>query len=212
MRIYSSLLTGLAWCLILTSCGTSTQIVGSWKKEGLSDSLAYKKVFVAALTNNLQAKQKVENELAALFSGAGATVTKSLDAFPPDIESKNNRDKEALLKKIKDYDADLIVTNAVIDKQTQERYVGMPYAPWGWAGNFWGYYRGYYGRFYDPGYYTLERVYYLETNVFDAKTDKLIWSAQSKTPSPSSLNSFIEDYVKAIAEKMKADEILSSKL
>ncbi|WP_374164620.1 hypothetical protein [Arcticibacter sp. MXS-1] len=193
---------------LISACGSSTQIVGSWKKEGVSDSITYKKVFVAALTNNLSAKQKVESELAAVFSARGAAVTKSMDAFPPDLESKSSKDKDVLLKKIKDYDTDLIVTNAVIDKQTQERYVGSPYAPWGWAGNFWGYYRGYYGRFYDPGYYTLERVYYLETNVFDARTDKLIWSAQSRTDSPSSLNRFIEDYVRVVAAKMAADGVL----
>lgn len=198
----------VAGLFILSSCGTSTQIVGSWKKSG-AESIGYRKVFVAALTNNMIAKQKVENELAAIMSRSGVTVTKSLDVFPPDIESKNNKDKEALLKKIRDYDTDLIVTNAVIDKQTQERYSsGYPYSPWGWAGNFWGYYRGYYGRFYDPGYYTLDKVYYLETNVFDAKTDQLIWSAQSKTYNPSSLNSFIEGYAKVIAQKLLQDGIL----
>lgn len=192
---------------VLGACGTSTQIVGSWKKGG-ADTLVYRRVFVAALTNNLQAKQKVEGVLAAVFSNRGASVTKSLDVFPPDIESRNNKDKDVFLNKIKDYDTDLIVTNAVIDKKTQERYMGGGYAPWGWAGNFWGYYRGYYGRFYDPGYYTLDKVYYLETNVFDAKTDQLVWSAQSRTYNPSSLNSFIEDYAKVIVEKMTSDGIL----
>lgn len=192
-----------------SSCGTNTQIVGSWKTRD-ADSLAYRKVFVAALTNNVMAKQKVENELAGIFIRRGMLVTKSLDVFPPDIEEKNNRDKSVLLKKIKDYDTDIIITNAVVDKQTQERYLGggFGYSPWGWAGNFWGYYRGYYGRFYDPGFYTLDRVYYLETNVFDAKTDKLIWSAQSKTNSPSSLSSFIEDYTKVIEKKLVEDQIL----
>ncbi|KAA8483360.1 hypothetical protein BDE36_2717 [Arcticibacter tournemirensis] len=202
-KIFFSILTGM----VLSACGTSTQIVGSWKKGG-ADTLTYKKVLVAALTNNLQAKQKVENALAAVFSVRGATVSRSLDVFPPDIESKNNKDKDAFLKKIKDYDTDLIVTNAVVDKKTQERYMGGGYAPWGWAGNFGGYYRGYYGRFYDPGYYTLDKVYYLETNVFDAKTDQLIWSAQSRTYNPSSLNSFIDDYAKVIVEKMTNDGIL----
>ncbi len=192
--------------IFLSSCGTSTQIVGSWKKAG-AENITYKKVFVAALTNNLIAKQKVENELASILSKGGVTVTKSLDVFPPDLESKTNKDKDALLKKMRDYDTDLIVTNAVIDKQTQERYMGS-YSPWGWAGSFGGYYRGYYGRFYDPGYYTLDKVYYLETNVFDARTDQLIWSAQSKTYNPSNLNSFIEDYAKVITQKLMQDGIL----
>lgn len=201
------IICALMAAVLMSACGSSTQIVGSWKKaEGTS--LSYRKVLVAALTNNMAAKQKVESELAALFSSRGFEVTKSLDIFPPDVESKNNKDKAAFLKKISDYDTDLIVTNAVIDKKTQENFIGRPYSPWMWGGNFWGYYQGYYGRFYDPGYYTLDRIYYLETNVFDAKTDQLIWSAQSKTYNPSNLNSFIEGYAKVIAQKLISDGIL----
>lgn len=204
---------GVLAAILFASCGTNTQIIGSWKKAGISDSIRYQKVFVAALTNNLQAKQKVENQLADMLTRRGIMVTKSLDVFPPDIESGSNRDKDSLLKKIRNYDTDLIITNAVIDKKTQERYAGTgPYSPWGWYGNFWGYYRGYYGHFYDPGFYTLDKIYYLETNVFDAKTDRLIWSAQSKTYNPSSLNNFIDDYSKVIEKKLVEDGILKPQM
>ena len=209
MKIKSLSISSILVCFILYSCGTSTQIVGAWKKPGM-DSVRYQRVLVAALTNNMIAKEKVENELAAILSAGGASVSKGLEVFPPDVESKNNKDKNEFLKKVKEYDTDLIVTNAVIDKQTQERYAGGAYGPWGWGGGFWGYYRGYYGRFYDPGYYTLDKIYYLETNVFDAKTDQLIWSVQSKTFNPSNLNRFIEDYAKVIAQQMVKDGIIKA--
>lgn len=193
---------------LLSACGASTQIVGSWQKPEIK-SLNYQKVLVASLTNNITAQQKVEQELALIFTQPGVTVVKSLDAFPPDIDSKQNKDKDALLKKIKGYDSDIIVTNTVVDKKVKEYYNRSPYAfgPWGWGG-YWGHYRGYYGGFYDSGYATLNKEYYLETNVFDSKSGDLIWSAQSRTSNPSNLNSFVEEYAKVIAQKMLQDGII----
>lgn len=192
----------------ISSCSTPTDIVGSWHTPGLKDSLSGKRVFVAALTNNMPAKQTVEGQLANLFSSRGFTVTKSLDVFPPDLDSKSNRNKEALLTKLKDYNTDLIVTNSVIDKQSRERFVGAPYAPWGWAGNFWGYWGGPWGGFYNPGFSTVDRYYYIETNIFDARSGRLVWSVQSRTESPSSLDDFISSYMKTITQKLSADGIL----
>lgn len=202
---YNQFLILMAAMLILSACGTSTQILGVWQKPE-SKAIAYQKVLVASLTNNLTAQQKVESELAAILSGPGVVVTKSLDAFPPSMDSKNSKDKDAFLKKLRTFDSDIIVTNAVVDKKTRQSYNRPYYGPWGWGG-YWGY-RGWYGGFYDPGFVSMEKEYYLETNVFDSKSGDLIWSAQSRTSNPSSLDNFIEDYAKAIAQKMLQDGII----
>lgn len=214
MKKNLSLLCILAVGLLFSSCSTSTQIVGSWQQPDVAQSAPGTRVFVAALTNNMTAKQKVEGDLGNLFTSHGFTVTKSLDAFPPNLESKSNRNKEALLQKLHDYNTDLIVTNSVIDKETRERYVGGgPYAPWGWAGNFWGYWGGPWGGgFYGSGYSTVDRYYYIETNIFDARSGKLVWSVQSRTDSPSSLDDFISSYMKAISQKLVQDGILKQQM
>jgi hypothetical protein len=36
----------------------------------------------------------------------------------------------------------------------------------------------YYPVVYTPGYYTFEKVYYLESNFYDLASDKLLWSVQ----------------------------------
>ena len=59
------------------------------------------------------------------------------------------------------------------------------------------------------GYYQTEKVYYIQTNLFDAKTEKLIWSAQSKTYEPSSLDDFLQGYEKAISEQMVKDGLVA---
>lgn len=202
---YNQLLILVAALLILSSCGTSTQILGVWQKPD-SRTLTYQKVLVASLTNNLSAQQKVETELAAILTSPGVVVTKSLDVFPPSLESKKSKDKDALLKKLREYDSDIIVTNTVVDKKLRQSYNRPYYGPWGWGG-YWGY-RGWYGGFYDPGFAVMDKEYYLETNVFDSRSGDLVWSAQSRTSNPSSLDNFIEDYAKVIAQKMIEDGII----
>lgn len=207
---YNQLLILMAAMLILSSCGTSTQILGVWQKPD-SRSIRYQKVLVASLTNNLSAQQKVETELATILSGPGVVVTKSLDVFPPSIESKRDKDKDALLKKLRGYDSDIIVTNTVVDKKLRESYNRPFYGPWAWGGwggwGGWGY-RGWGGGFYDPGFAVMDKEYYLETNVFDSRSGELVWSVQTRTSNPSSLEKFIEDYAKVIAKKMIEDGII----
>lgn len=208
MKKISNIVLFLLVAVVVASCGSSTQVVGSWEKPGVKESFANKRVFIAALSQNLPAKQKVENELSNLFTSNGFVVTKSMDVFPPTMESKHLRDKSFLLQKLKGYNTDLVVTNAVVDKKTYERYYNNGWGPWG--GGMWGYWGGFWGGgMWGPGYSSTEKVYYLETNVFDAKTEQLIYSVQTRTDSPSSLDKFIADYVKALGKKMQTDGLLN---
>ena len=87
--------------VLLSSCGTSTQIVGSWQKPEIK-TLNYQRVLVASLTNNINAQQKVEEELATILARPGVVVTKSIDAFPPNLNSKNNQDKRHCFESCED--------------------------------------------------------------------------------------------------------------
>ncbi|PRY48336.1 hypothetical protein B0I27_11537 [Arcticibacter pallidicorallinus] len=61
---------------------------------------------------------------------------------------------------------------------------------------------------YNPGYYDKTDVYYLETNLYNAKTEELIWAAQSETYDPSSITDFLKGYVKSNYERMQKDGLI----
>lgn len=101
---------------------------------------------------------------------------------------------EVLLQKIQADGYDAILTAAIVDEQTETRYVPgnrTMYAPmprFGWYGSFSGYYSHFHPMmFNDPGYYREDKVYFLETNLYDAATDRLLWSAQYQKVNPSNL-------------------------
>ncbi|WP_315822938.1 hypothetical protein [Paraflavitalea speifideaquila] len=60
----------------------------------------------------------------------------------------------------------------------------------------------------DPGYYTTDKTYFMETNLYDASNEKLIWSAQSETMNPGSIDNFVRDYPKKLVEQLVKDGLL----
>ncbi|HYG19044.1 MAG TPA: hypothetical protein VD816_08940 [Ohtaekwangia sp.] len=198
--------------LVLCGCSSSTEITGSWRsnntpKEGIDN------ILVTALSSKTAARQTVENDLANILQKNGFKTVKSIDILPPSFTDGKEPDKEVILDKIKGNDIDAILTVALIDKETENRYVpgSTGYAPvprFDYYGRFWGYYSTWYPTLHSPGYYTEDKVYFIETNLYDADTEELLWSAQSETYNPASLESFSKEFASVMAEQMAADGVL----
>lgn len=196
----------------LAGCAPSTQITGSWKSPNAT-SQTYDKIIVAALTDDVQARQVIENNLQAQLQKQGINATKSIDVFPPALMRESGSDTDMLMNRIKGDGYDAIMTAAVIDQETETQYVpgSYAYAPvtrFGWYGNFRGYYNYLYPTLYQPGYYDKDKVYYLETNLYDAQSENLLWSAQSKSYSPASLSTFADTFAEITVDKMKQDNLI----
>ena len=91
------------------------------------------------------------------------------------------RDKELVKAKIQSSGADTVLISRLVDTKTIESYSPghdtIPVVPdyyYGW----WGYYNVVFA---DYGYTGDVTVAYIETNLYDVKTEKLIWSGHSKT-------------------------------
>jgi hypothetical protein len=196
-------------------CKPSTEITGSWKNENLSVSTAdLNTIMVTALTSRVNARQTVENEIASALEAKGYKVVKSLDVLPPTFTNSEKPDRQELFSKIRETDADAILTVALVNKETETRYVpgNYNYAPiprFGYYGTFWGYYNTWYPTLNSQNYYEEDKVYFIETNLYDAKTEKLLWSAQSETYNPRSLAKFADEFANVVVTKMDQDGLLN---
>lgn len=200
--------------LYLAGCSSSTQITGSWKNTDAQLSSNLNTILVTALTGRTTARQAVENDIAAALEKKGYKTVKSMDVMPPTFTSSRTPDREELLSKIDDTNADAILTVALIDEDTESRYTpgSVGYAPFprfGYYGTFWGYYNTWYPTLYDPGYYQEDKVYFIETNLYDAKTEQLLWSAQSETYNPRSLPDFADEFANVVVSRLERDAVLN---
>ncbi|SDE96985.1 hypothetical protein SAMN05216464_111123 [Mucilaginibacter pineti] len=199
---------------MVTACGTTTMITGSWRKDHATAN-GYHNIFVAAMTGNIPVKQAVEKGLQQQLSTKGLTVEKSVDVFPPSFSTQAGAKRGLILGQIQQTGADGILTIALLRQETESRYVpgGGYYNPslrFGYYHRFWTYYSNWYPSIYASGYYDQQKVYYLETNLYDAKTEELIWAAQSKTYDPTNLDSFLKGYIKSIEAQMIKDGLISA--
>jgi hypothetical protein len=184
------------------SCAPDSKITSAWKNASRTKS--YGHVVVVALTHDVNAKTVVERDLSGALEAKNVTVMKSLDIFPPAFTKDIT--KEDMLGKIRLAGADAILTVSMINKETKTSYV--PGSP-GYVPGFWGYYSYWGPTVYRPGYYTEDRVYYMETNLYDASTDELVWSAQSETYNPSSITGFSKELAKILANRLQKDKIIT---
>ena len=196
---------------ILTACSPSTEITASWKNPDNREKKA--NILIAALTHDMAAKATVERELETALKKTKLDVTKSATLFAPNFTDNISKDKAVLLSKIRENGNDAILTITLLDQQTDTRYVpgSATYAPtvrYGFYGGFYSYYNYYYPTVYDPGYYTQDKTYFLESNLYDADTEALLWSAQSQTYNPTNLDQFAEEFAKITVARLKSEGLI----
>src|SRR6187551_1094387 len=193
----NNLLNFFVLIVLVFSCKPSQRITTSWVNPERPQK-NYTTVFVACLLQNNGIKYALENDLGAAAKARGFNVVKGYEIFPPNFNKDNMRDKDLVLKLIRDKGCDVILSIAVID-QTSETYyqpgavsvgVGYGYHPYGGYGpygsygsygtGFYGYYNYWQPTLYSPGYWTTDKTYFIEANAYDAETQQIIWSVQSK--------------------------------
>jgi hypothetical protein len=198
----------------INSCGTDTMITSSWHKANTTAN-SYRNIFIAAITSDIPIKHQIEDNLQQTLQQKGLTVEKSTDVFPPNFSTETGQRKDLAISKIRTTKADGILTITLLRKETESHYVGgtgywNPGLRYNYYNNFSSYYNTWYPSVYQPGYYVQDKVYYLETNLYNAKNEQLIWAGQSKTYDPANMQSFIKGYVQSIYEQLVKDRVITS--
>lgn len=195
---------------LMVSCASSTQITAVWRSPEMVSG-QYKNICIAAITENTSNKQIVEQEMHNQLKAKNVKSTRIVDLLPYKFTGSST-EKDLILEKVRENGNDAILTFTLIKQKEETRYVpGTVYAPpaaYGHYGTFGGYY-GYYGtRMYDPGYYTQDEIYFIETNLYDVKSEKLVWSVQSKTYNPSGITQFAQDFTAAITKQLIKSHVI----
>lgn len=216
MHLKSCILPGLLLMLLslLSACGSNTRITGSWiDPEVKGHAKENASVFLASLSRNMEVRTKLENALAAEAAARNIKAVKSTEYFSPTFYDKLPP-REEMLDKIKQAGVDAILTVSLINKESETRYVPgnnryyTPYPYYRWYGGFYSYTNYWYPNMWDAGYYATDKTYFMETNLYDASTEKLIWSAQSETVNPGSIDNFVRDYPKKLVSQLVKDGLL----
>jgi hypothetical protein len=198
---------------LLASCGSSTKITGSWRTMDSEREMYFQSYAIIVLSEKNTVRAIIEQDLVSAMKKYGHKAVRGIDVFPPTFQGKE-LDKKTILDTFRHHAVDAIITVSLLDVESETRYVPgqVNYAPamrFGWYGSFWGYYSHWYPRVYQPGYYTEDKVYYIEVNLYDVKNESLLWSAQSETHNPSDLHIASKNFAGKVVTRMRKDGVLN---
>jgi hypothetical protein len=192
---------------LLISC-TSTEIVSSWKDPSATISAnQIDKILFIALVKNESYRRVIEDELVALSKGKGVASYTFVTG-----SNLTKTDKAGITQRLKADGIDLIVIMHLLDVKEEIRYVpgsAMPgYAGVPGYGGYWGGYGYAAPMYYNPGYYTKDKKFLVETNVYSVEQDKLLWSGTTSSMNPSEIDTTTAEIADAVIEKMKEEGFL----
>ncbi|MCD0472002.1 hypothetical protein [Flavobacterium sp. JAS] len=202
--------------LALTSCGSNTSIINSWRDPKITVAQEhFKKVLVVALVKDEASRRVSENRIAA-SNPIFKTSYQYLN------ESTKQLTKEQKLKILQDENFDGVITMRLVSTDKETTYVPGTYTGM-YYGGFDGMYTGMYGygfgnwygmyspNFYDPGYYQETTSYMVETNIFSLKENKLIWTGTTKSDYVTDLGQTVDAIMQAVVKEMRKDGSLPPK-
>ena len=198
-----------------TSCSNSSmRIMATWvnKKDMPPPQPGKHKIFIFAMTQNYEVELNIETNLAAAAETRGIPTVRAIDAFGPILTVDKLPKKDVLLKAVSDLGCDAIFVMAVVDQQSESHYVpastSVMYTPYSGYGYTYGGFYSYSPSFYTPGYYTTDKTYFIMSNLYDIKTEKLLISMQSKVVNPGDITKSTKQYSQMLVTELQAQGIL----
>lgn len=196
--------------IIATGCNSS-KITSSWRAENFVDN-HFKKILVLTLKReaDLTLQQKMEGHLVEDLQALGYNAVSSLQEYGPKMF--HNIEEQTAIDKLKSSGVDAVITIVLLDKKKERKYVpgSMFYSPYGYYyGRFWGYRGSLYRRIYEPGYYITDTKYFWESNLYEMKTQQLVYSVQTESFDPKDAGSLGHEYGKLIVKNMLEEKVFT---
>ena len=191
--------------LVLNSCA-STTLTSVWKDENYRIGSIHK-VLIIVFSERPAVRRFFEDEFKSQITPFGIDAVSSYTVIP----DEKLWDKDLLAAQAKDLVVDAILITRLVDKKTIESYV-QPETTYMQPSD---YSAGWPAHHYDypqtitmQGYTVENEILSLETDLYDVKTDKLIWSALSDTMAESANDEYIKSFVSVITKRLSDDKIL----
>jgi hypothetical protein len=191
--------------VLIVAC-SGTKLTHTWVDEAhRGKSVSNILVIGVTYKEKEEVRRSFEDRFVTQLNAAGIKSISSGDAIsiPTDLELK----KDEILKAVHKFNNDAVIITHLIGKEEKDVYTRSDrgsrgyYSYYGWA----------YGHAHRPGYSSTKTTVRLATNLYDVKTEKLIWSGKSETFSPDSVNQLIDDVINVVIKDLQKNSLLPQK-
>jgi len=188
--------------MLVSACAT-TQLTSVWKDPAYQTHP--NKIMVIGVAKNPLNRRLFEDEFVQQLKARGTDAIASYTVLP---DAQQN-DQPTIAKKVAELGADTVLITRMVSKKVVQVYVpGTPYFPPPYYDTWPNYYGYGYRYMYTPGYIANDEYAVIETNLYEAKTDKLIWAASSETGISDSDPYLIKSYIEVMVNNMTGQGLL----
>jgi hypothetical protein len=192
----------LTSAVLVTAC-TTTQLSSVWKDPSYQARPA--KILVIGLAKKPEIRKLFEDEYVRQLKARG---TEAIASYTVLAENQPGN-KEALVAKVKELGADSVLLTRLVKKETVKVYVpGTAYSPPPYYGTWPAYYGNGYNSMYSAGYVAEDEYAVIETNLYDAGNEKLVWTALSETLLGDSDRNLVMTYIEVMVKAMSSNKLL----
>ena len=199
----------------LAACSeTKTSIPQSYRNPGYEQTV-FKKLFVIGVAENDESRQAFENAFAQAIVAQGGSAEGSWSHLPKSEQLTEDEIRAAvgaggfdgvLITRLLSVDKDQEYTPASTYNNPRTRYYSGGGGMYGRG--FYGFYGTTYAQVHEPGYFETSTTIRLETNLYSAANDGLVWTGQSDTVDPESIPDARESMTAAVAKKLKEEKLI----
>lgn len=196
-------LFGLLMVALLAACGT-TQLKASWKDPGYHGQPF--KIMVIGVAKNPLNRRIFEDEFVRQLNAHGVRGIASYTV----LSDRAQDDRYAIADRVRELGADTVLVTLLVSQKTVQVYVpGTPYFPPPYYATWQDYYLYGYQNPYVPGHMAEDEYAVIESNLYEAGNDKLIWAASSETVMGGSNEQLIRSYIVTMVNAMVEQGLLS---
>lgn len=176
--------------------GCTTVKITSWTDPAFAGR-SLGKTMVIGVSESESVRRQYEELFAKSLGEAGVEAVTSVSVL--DQAGKVSQDE--MLRVIGELKLDSIVVTRVTGEKDKVEYHAPGYP--GPSGNYYGFYNWSYSHYHAPGYVSNYTITYLETNLYDTETEKLVWSGRKAVTDHRSERQNMEAIVKAVVGDLR---------
>ena len=195
----------------------SMEVIGSWVNKEEMQGKKANSVFIVVLTQNMSTRSLMERDLAAAATSHGIKSVPSLSVLTPVTGVPDSVIMQAFIRQVDKSGCNMVLIVSLLDSRNDTKYIpssSYTYEPYSHYG-YYGYYPTYYATTFNtistPGYYVTNNTYYVESNLYDVASKKILFSIQTKAVNPDDIDKASKKFTETLIEEIKVNGMLKNR-
>lgn len=189
----------LVLSILIAACA-NTEVIDHWVDA--EHSKPYKRPMIIGISDSQQTRRVFEKYFVSELKKINIAATPSYKL----ISSKQKMNRETVLKVIQGTDIDSVIVTYLVSSESEVKYHESPLSQ-GYSGDVENI------RMSDTlvstrGRTSSAEIVTLKTDLYDAQTKSLVWTTQTRTVAPESIDEVVTDVTALLIDHMLRDEVI----